>query len=108
MEKKKKKVQIKKPSYVSKGNVLDDLGLTPELTAVEKLKYEAHKKILEAIKKNGLTPREVEKVLDRPQSRVSELLNGKIAGMTLDKLITYLDKLGGESQLKCKLAKIAI
>lgn len=91
----------------SKSNVLEDLGLSPERTIVEKLKYEVHQKILEAISKNNLTPRQVEKIIDRPQSRVSELLNGKIAGMTLDLLITYLERLGGEVNLSCKFRKIA-
>ncbi|MCP4911802.1 MAG: XRE family transcriptional regulator [Oligoflexia bacterium] len=97
----------KKASYTSKGNVLNDLGLSSERTAVERLKFEVHCKILEAIKKNKLSPRDVEKILDKPQPRVSELLNGKIAKMTLDKLVSYLDQLGGEPQLKCKLTKIA-
>ena len=96
-----------KPGHISKGNAFDDLGLSPELTAVEKLKYEVHKSILEAAKKTKLSPREIEKLIDKPQPRVSELLNGKITKMTLDKLVSYLEKLGGEIELKVKTRKIA-
>ncbi len=95
-----------KDSVISKGNVLDDLGLDPQRTVVEKLKYEVHKNILKAIQKNKLSPKDIQKLIDKPQPRVSELLNGKIAQMSLDLLITYLDKLGGEPQFKCKLTKI--
>jgi predicted XRE-type DNA-binding protein len=57
---------------------------------------------MRAIEKQGLTPRQLEKVLDVPQPRVSELLRGKISRMTADLLAKYLYRLGREVDLKTK------
>lgn len=102
-----KKSTIKKPSHITSAHVLDDLYLPKAVTAVEKIKYEIFRHIILAIEKKSLTAKEVQSILERPQPRVSELLNGKIAGMTIDMLITYVEKLGGEIDIKCKFKKIA-
>lgn len=91
-----------KPSHVSKGNVLDDLGFSPEEAAVIKLKNQLHSEILKAIKKQKLTPRAVEKALDIPQPRVSDLLNGKISNTSSDKLTRYLYLLGKSVEVRTK------
>ena len=49
---------------------------------------------MRAIEKKRLL-RQLEKVLDLPQPRVSELLNGKISRMTAELLAKYLYRLGG-------------
>ena len=83
-----------KPSHISKGNVLDDLGFSPEESAVIQLKMQLNSEIIKVVKKRKLTPRQVEKLLDAPQPRVSELLNGKISKFSSDKLTQYLYLLG--------------
>jgi predicted XRE-type DNA-binding protein len=83
-----------KPGHITKGNILDDLGLSSRKSNEEKRKYELHKSILKFINENNISPREIEKLIDQPQPRVSELLSGKIANMTIDKLLKYCDCLG--------------
>ena len=61
-----------------------------------------HSEILKVVNRKNLTPRQLEKVLDIPQPRVSELLNGKISKMTSDKLATYLHQLGRSVEVKTK------
>jgi predicted XRE-type DNA-binding protein len=85
-----------KPAYASTGNVFEDLGFSPEEAAILRMKTQLHIEIMRAIEKRGLTPRQLEKVLDVPQPRVSELVSGKISRMKADLLAAYLDRLGRE------------
>ena len=101
------KKEIVKASHVSKGNVLDDLGLGLELSAAVKMKSDLHIKLLSIVEKNKITPRELETILDRPQPRISELLNGKISKLSIEKLLEYLERLGGEVSVKIKVKKVA-
>ena len=45
------------------------------------------------------------KILDVPQPRVRELLNGKLSGLSIEKLLTYLEKLGIATTALFKLQK---
>ena len=89
-----KKNKENRPSHTSKGNVLDDLGLSPEETAALKLKMDLHAEIIKTVQKKEFTPRELEKILNQPQPRVSELLRGKLSVMSAEKLAGYLSVLG--------------
>jgi predicted XRE-type DNA-binding protein len=94
-----------KPSHVSRSDVFADLGFSPEEAAILRMKTQLHIEIMRAIEKKGLTPRQLEKVLDVPQPRVSELMNGKISRMTADLLAKYLYRLGREVEMKTKTSR---
>ncbi|MEX2318043.1 MAG: helix-turn-helix transcriptional regulator [Pirellulales bacterium] len=91
-----------KLSHVTRGNVFEDLGFTAEEAAILRMKTQLHVEIMRVIEKRRLTPRQLEKLLDVPQPRVSELLNGKISRMTADLLTKYLYRLGREIMLQTK------
>ena len=92
-----------KPTYVSKGNVIDDLGLSPDEAASIKLKIQLHREIMKVVRRRKLTPRQLEMLLAIPQPRVSELLGGKIfERMTSDRLATYLHRLGRSVEVHTK------
>jgi len=74
--------------------VFDDLGFSKEESASIRLKADLYSKILDLINKQKIRPRELEKIFDVPQPRVSELLSGKISNLSIEKLISYLEKLG--------------
>ena len=93
-----------KPSHISKGNVIDDLGFSPEEAAAIKLKASLHAEILRVVKKRKLRSRDLEKILDQPQPRISELLNGKISKMSAEKLAGYLSRLGVEIKISARKA----
>ncbi len=93
-----------KPSYVSKGNVLDDLGFSAEEAAAIKLKASLHAEIVRVVEKRKLKARELEKILDQPQPRISELLNGKISKVSAEKLAGYLSRLGVEIKISARKA----
>ena len=75
-------------------SVFHDLGFSASESAALTFKADLYLKILDVIKAKKMSSRELEKVLDVPQPRVSELLNGKLSGMSIEKLLTYLEKMG--------------
>jgi predicted XRE-type DNA-binding protein len=85
-------------THMTRGNVLDDLGFSPEHATALKFKAELYQAILKVAKK--YTQRELQILLGEPQPRVSELLNGKIANKSVDKLLTYAGRLGIEAKAK--------
>ncbi|MBT3236351.1 MAG: XRE family transcriptional regulator [Bdellovibrionales bacterium] len=106
-KKKIEKNEINRESHISKGNVLDDLGFSPEMSAVVKMKSELFDKLITIIEKKKITPRTLEKILDKPQPRISELLNGKISKLSIEKLLEYLERLGGQVSISIKVKKVA-
>jgi len=87
-----------KPTHVTRGNVLDDLGFSPEQETALKFKAELYQAILKVAGK--YSQKELQKILGEPQPRVSELLNGKIANKSVDKLLYYAGRLGIEAKAK--------
>jgi predicted XRE-type DNA-binding protein len=87
-----------KPTHVTYGNVLDDLGFSPEHATALKFKAELYQAILKFAKK--YSRKELQIILAEPQPRVSELLNGKIANKSVDKLLHYAGRLGIEAKAK--------
>jgi predicted XRE-type DNA-binding protein len=87
-----------KPAHVTHGNVLDDLGFSPEQATALKFKAELYQAILKCTKK--YSQKELQIILKEPQPRVSELLNGKIAKKSIDKLLHYAGRLGIETKAR--------
>jgi predicted XRE-type DNA-binding protein len=85
-----------KPTHVTSGNVLDDLGFSPEFATALKFKAELYQAILKCAQK--YSQKELQIILKEPQPRVSELLNGKIANKSVDKLLHYAGRLGIEAK----------
>ena len=87
-----------KPVHVTRGNVLDDLGFTPEQATVLKFKADLYQAILRHAKK--YSAKQLQVILAEPQPRVSELLNGKIANKSVDKLLYYAGRMGIEAKAR--------
>jgi predicted XRE-type DNA-binding protein len=88
----------RKPSHISRENVLDDLGFSPEQATALRFKAELYQAILKYAR--GYSQKELQVILGEPQPRVSELLNGKIANKSVDKLLHYAGRLGIEARAK--------
>ncbi|MEX2170974.1 MAG: XRE family transcriptional regulator [Pirellulales bacterium] len=88
-----------KPTHVSTDKLFEDLGFSKEQAAVLELKLALHNEIMKVVEKQKLTSRQLEKLLDIPQSRASELLNGKISQMSADRLTKFLYRLGRQVQV---------
>jgi predicted XRE-type DNA-binding protein len=87
-----------KPTHVTRGNVLDDLGFSPEQAAILKFKADLYQAILKHARK--YSQKQLQAILAEPQPRVSELLNGKIANKSVDKLLYYAGRLGIEAKAR--------
>jgi predicted XRE-type DNA-binding protein len=87
-----------KPVHVTRGNLLDDLGFSPEQATGLKFKADLYQAILKHARK--YSPKELQVILAEPQPRVSELLNGKIANKSVDKLLYYAGRLGIEARAR--------
>ena len=87
-----------KSTHVTRGNVLDDLGFSPEQAAILKFKADLYQAILKHARK--YSPKQLQAILAEPQPRVSELLNGKIANKSVDKLLYYAGRLGIEAKAR--------
>ena len=87
--------QIEKVLAKSEGSYI----LPPDAGAVEKAKYEVCKYILIYMHKKGLSQRQLAKKMEIPESRVSEIVHYKIGKFTLDKLVSYYEKLNPKVSL---------
>ena len=85
-----------KPTHMTRGNVLDDLGFAPEQATALKFKADLYQAILKHARK--YSQKQLQAILKEPQPRVSELLNGKIANKSVDKLLYYAGRLGIEAK----------
>lgn len=88
-------------------SVLDDLGLSPGASEALKVKTQLYDNILKIIKKNKYSPKILQDMLMQPQPRISELLNGKISKVSVEKLLEYLSLLGATISFKIKEKKAA-
>jgi len=79
--------------------VFDDLGLNPQSALEMKIKYKLHAQVIALIERRGYTPRQLEKVLDVPQPRVSELMRGKLTTLSFSRLLYYAKQLGADAEI---------
>ena len=82
-----------RPSHITKGDVFDDLGLSRSEASAMKIKATLLDAILHEIEKRGYTQSQLVKILDEYQPSVSNLTRGKIAKVSVEKLLTYSDRL---------------
>ena len=72
-----------KATHITRGNVMDDLGFSPENATALKFKAELYRAILRYAK--NYSQKDLQVILGEPQPRVSGLPNGKIANKSVDK-----------------------
>ncbi|HET9400422.1 MAG TPA: XRE family transcriptional regulator [Candidatus Acidoferrales bacterium] len=84
-------------AHVTRGDVFRDLGFSPDQAAALKFKADLYRAIL--ISARDYSQKQLQRVLAEPQPRISELMNGKIANKSLEKLLEYAGKLGIEAKV---------
>lgn len=92
----KKSAAPNNPAHITTGNVFADLGFSPVESRLLAFRTDVHSLIIKQVKRHGYDRRQLERIFDEPQPRISEIMTGKISKMSLDKLICYLFKLGAE------------
>jgi predicted XRE-type DNA-binding protein len=91
--------------YRVQGSVLDELGLDRQAALELKLKASLHQKILALVKRRKYRARDLERILQIQQPRVSELTRGKLSTLSVARLLLYADLLGAEAEVKFKKAR---
>ncbi len=102
--KKKRKMTPKGPTHVTHGNIFRDLGFTDAESEVYLIKARIHEAIVKHVEKMEYSRRQVERQLDEPQPRVSELMRGKIGNMSIERLLCYAQKLGLHAEVSLRKA----
>ena len=75
-------------------------GLPAHASALDRAKYDVCEQILIYMKKRKLSQRELAKLLDTPETRVSEIVHYRIQKFTLDRLVSYLQQIKPMFMLK--------
>jgi predicted XRE-type DNA-binding protein len=88
-----KKAAENKPTHVVKGNIFDALGFSVSEASALKIKAEILSAILDHIRAKGYTQAQLVDILDEYQPSVSNLLKGRIAQVSIEKLLRYADRL---------------
>ena len=84
-----------KKNHVKSGtdDVWDFLGFSEDESAELRLRVMIYEKIMVEVKAAKISPRNLEKILDEQQPRISNLLSGKLEKFSSDKLFQYLEKI---------------
>jgi len=93
---------MSRPSHITKGNVLDDLGFSRSEASALKIKASIAEAILAEIDRLGLTQKDLVDLLDEYQPNVSNLLHGRISKVSIEKLLSYADRLGMKSTIELR------
>jgi predicted XRE-type DNA-binding protein len=90
----KMKNNVQSPAYMISWKSAEGAGLAPETESVSKFRSELYAEILRCAQ--HYSQKELQSIFDEPQPRVSELLHGRIAGKSVEKLMYYASRLGIE------------
>jgi predicted XRE-type DNA-binding protein len=88
-----------KPAHIVKGNIFDALGFSASEASALKVKAEILSAILEHVRAQGYTQKQLAEILDEYQPSISNLLKGRIAQVSIEKLLRYADRLQLETTI---------
>ena len=91
---------MKDKVIMSSGNVFADIGLPDAEERLAKAQL-AHK-ISEILQKRHISQVEAARILGTEQPKISAIMNGKLSGFSLERLIYFLNVLGSDVQIIVK------
>lgn len=91
---------MKDKVIMSSGNVFADIGLPDAEERLAKAQL-AHK-ISEIIQRRHVSQAEAARILGTEQPKISAIMNGKLSGFSLERLIYFLNVLGSDVQIIVK------
>jgi len=86
----------------TKGDIFDDLNFSQAEAASLKIKARILSALLKQVRQHGYTQTELAEVLEDYQPNISNLLNGKISKMSIEKLLTYAYRLNLDAAISLK------
>lgn len=97
-------MQSDSATHATKESIFDDLGVTDDEAENLKIKAQLIQQLTKIIKDTFRTQADAAISLGITQSRISDLIDGKIQKFTIDNLINMMNKSGYSVELKTKLA----
>jgi predicted XRE-type DNA-binding protein len=97
--------QLNRPGHVTKGDILDDLGFSPEETLEAKIKAGLWRDLVDNIERRGFDQASLKKMLKIHQPDVSNLMRGKISKFSTGKLIQFAVRLNLDVRVQVKEPK---
>jgi predicted XRE-type DNA-binding protein len=94
-----------KPGHITRGDVLEDLGFSPQETIEAKVKSDLWRDLLIHIERRGFDQAYLQKTLKLYQPDVSNLLRGKISKFSTGKLIQFAVRLNLDVRVQLREAK---
>ena len=92
----------KKRNHITRGDVLDDLGFSKSQASALKIKADIMGPIIDEIRRKGYTQAQLTEILDEYQPNVSNLMRGRVSKISIEKLLTYSDRLQMKSAIEIK------
>lgn len=89
-----------KPSHITRGDIFDDLGLSPQEALEAKIKADLWRDLLAHIERRGIGQTKLAHTLGIHQPDVSNLLRGKLSKFSTAKLISFAVRLNLGVQVK--------
>lgn len=96
------RIEMNRPTHITKGDVLDDLGFSRSEASALKVKATIVEAILAEIDRRGLSQMQLVEILDEYQPNVSNLMQGRIASISIEKLLRHADRLGLKSRIEMR------
>jgi len=97
-----------RPGRVTKGDVFDDLNLSKTEAASVKIKARILTALLKQVRQHGYTQKRLADVLKDYQPNISNLLNGKISKMSIEKLLSYAHRLDLSAEIILKFKQSSV
>jgi predicted XRE-type DNA-binding protein len=94
-----------KPGHITKGDIFDDLGLSPQDALEAKVKADLWRDLLAHIERTGMSQEALAHSLKIHQPDVSNMLRGKLSKFSTSKLITFAVRLNFGVQVKLTAPK---
>jgi predicted XRE-type DNA-binding protein len=92
--------RISAVAHFTRGDVLDDLGFSRSEATALKFKADLLDALRDEIERRNYTQKQLVDILDEHQPAVSNLIQGKINQVSIEKLLRYSDRLGMRARLK--------
>lgn len=91
-------------THKTTGSIFSDLGFSGEESENLKVRAQLMQELTHIIKATGGTQTEIAEKLGVTQSRISDLMRGKIQKFTIDNLVNMMSKSGYSVEVTTKVA----
>ncbi len=93
----------KKVTKVTVDDLFETLGFSPEESRSLERKADCTAEIIRISRENDYTQKDLSKIFDLSQPRISDLLNAKVSKFSLETLLDYLELLGATPEIHIKV-----